>query len=122
MAEVEDAKRRIVEELAATRGELLGAGLALKERLNFQRRFSEFWKGHSWTWIGGSVLIGWILSRLPARKKKVYIEAGGARARRGQGLGGTIAKHLWAVAWTVAKPVLTAYLTRTLAGAAKRSS
>jgi hypothetical protein len=112
MAAVNDAKHRIVEELERTRGDLSGASVELGGQLNFQRRFSVVWQRHRWTWLSFVALFGWVLSRLPSRKKKIYIDKGGARVKRGTGLASMIVGQLWAVAWSVAKPVVTAYLTK----------
>jgi len=118
MASVNDAKRRIVEELEKTRGDLAGASAVLREQLNFHRRFSITWQKHRWVWLTVVAMFGWILSRLPRRTKKIYLEKGkgGARVRPpGKSLSGTIAAQLWLVAWSVAKPVLTAYLAKKMA-------
>jgi hypothetical protein len=113
MAPVNDEKRRIIEELERTRGDLAGASAGLQGQLNFQHRFSVAWQKNRWVWLSFMAFFGWILSRLPRRTKKVYIDKGGARVRPpGKGFAGTIAAQLWSVAWTVAKPALIAYLAR----------
>jgi hypothetical protein len=60
-----------------------------------------------------AAIFGWLLSRLPARKKKIYINASDSEKvkRRGIGLSG----HIWKGAWSIAKPVITAYLTTRIA-------
>ena len=114
MAPVNDEKRRIIEELEKTRGDLAGATVGLQDQLNFQHRFSVAWQKNRWVWLSFMAFFGWVLSRLPRRTKKIYIDKGGARVRRppGKGFAGTIAGQLWSVAWTFAKPALIAYLTR----------
>jgi len=112
MAQVDDAKRRIVEEIERTRGDLSGATEIVRERLNFSRRFAVAWEKYSWTWMTVAALAGWVLSRLPARKKKIYIEQSGKRARTGKSFSGAVAGKLWSLVWSVARPLVTAYLTR----------
>jgi hypothetical protein len=113
MAPVNDEKRRIIEELEKTRGDLAGASVGLGSQLNFQRRFSVVWQKNRWVWLSFMALFGWVLSRLPRRTKKIYLDKGGARVRPpGKSFGSTLAGHLWSVAWSVAKPALIAYLTR----------
>src|SRR5579859_1767331 len=113
MASVNDAKHRIIEELERTRGDLSGATGELRDQLNFQRRLSVAYHRHQWTWLSVVALFGWVLARLPSRKKKIYIEKGGARVRRSShGLASVIAGQLWSVAWSIAKPLVTAYLTK----------
>lgn len=111
MAQVNDAKRRVIEEIAKIRIELSGATSVVKEQLDFSRRFTVVLRQYSWTWMGLAAVVGWILSRLPSRKKKIYIQAG-KRVRRGKGFLDTFVGHLWSLAWSVTKPALTAYLTK----------
>ena len=113
MASDNDEKRRIVEELERTRGDLAGAGVELRGQLDFQRRLSVAWQKNRWVWLSFIGLFGWVLSRLPRRTKKIYLDKGGTRVRPPtKSLASTIAGHLWSVAWSVAKPVLTAYLAQ----------
>jgi hypothetical protein len=118
MAKDQDAKHRIVEELAATRLELSAAGSIVKAQVNIPARVSTSLRRHSWTWISLAAIVGWILSRLPWRGKKVYLEgAGRSRLKREKARSGRRWDLGWAVwdgVWTVAKPLLTAYLTRKL--------
>ena len=116
MAPVNDEKRRIIEELERTRGDLAGASVGLRGQLDFQRRLSVTWQKNRWVWLSFVALLGWVLSLLPRRTKKIYLDKGGARVRPpGKSFAGTIAGHLWSVAWSVAKPAVIAYLTRKMA-------
>jgi hypothetical protein len=116
MAPVNDEKRRIIEELERTRGDLAGASAGLQGQLNFQRRFSVVWQKNRWAWLSFVAMFGWVLSRLPRRTKKIYLDKGGARVRRaGKSFAGTLAGQIWSVAWTITKPALIAYLTRKMA-------
>ena len=113
MAPVNDEKRRIIEELEKTRGDLADASTGLRGQLNFQHRLSVTWQKNRWIWLSFMALFGWVLSRLPRRTKKIYLDKSGARVRPpGKSFGSTLAGQLWSVAWTVAKPALIAYLTR----------
>jgi hypothetical protein len=116
MAPVNDEKRRIIEELEKTRGDLAGASAGLQGQLNFQRRFSVVWQKNRWVWLSFMALFGWVLSRLPRRTKKIYLDKAGARVRPpGKSFVSTLAGQLWSVAWSVAKPAVIAYLTRKMA-------
>jgi hypothetical protein len=113
MAAGNDEKRRIVEELERTRGDLAGVGVELRGQLDFQRRLSVAWQKNRWVWLSFIGLFGWVLSRLPRRTKKIYLDKGGTRVRPPtKSFASTIAGHLWSVAWSVAKPALTAYLAQ----------
>lgn len=116
MASVNDEKRRIVEEIERARGDLGGASVTLGGQLNLQRRFSVAWQKNRWVWLSFLAFFGWVLSRLPRRTKKIYLDKAGARVRPpGKSLVSAIAGQLWSVAWSVAKPALTAYLARKMA-------
>ena len=116
MASVNDEKRRVVEELERTRGDLTGASVGLRSQLNFQRRLSVTWQRYRWVWLSFFALFGWVLSRLPRRTKKIYLDKGGARVKPpGKSFASTIAGQLWSVAWSIAKPAVIAYLTRKMA-------
>jgi hypothetical protein len=116
MASVNDEKRRIIGELEKTRGNLSAAGVHLRGQLNFQRRFSVAWQKNRWIWLTFVAAFGWVLSRLPRRTKKIYLDRTGTRVRPpGKSFASTLAVSLWSVAWSVAKPALTAYLARKMA-------
>src|SRR5258708_35196663 len=109
MASDNDAKRRIVEELEKIRGDLAGPSAELRDQLNFQRRFSEAWQKYRWIWLSFIALFGWVLSRLPRRTKKIYIEKGKVGARvppPSNSFNSTVSGQLWSAAWSIAKPTL----------------
>jgi hypothetical protein len=72
---------------------------------------------HSWGWISLAAIFGWILSRLPARKKKIYIHTSNTEKHPRER--GGVMKHIWKGIWSIAKPVLTAYLTTKIGEKAK---
>jgi hypothetical protein len=124
MAKDEDAKRRIVNEIAEARLGISGAAAVVKDRLNIPARLSVTLRRYSWSWMSLAAIVGWLLARLPFRKKKIYLEAGsrrplkeGKKAERKRDLGWMI----WDGAWSIAKPLLTAYLGRKLAQATGNS-
>ena len=117
MADSQDERKRIIAELARRRVELSDESLLVRRNLDVERRLSESVRQHSWLWMSVAAIFGWILSRLPARKKKVYIEAptSGKKVRHREGFFSTA----WKAAWSISKPLLTAYLTKKIAERAK---
>jgi hypothetical protein len=112
MADPQNEKERIAAELARVRTQLSDQSLLLRRNLDFGRHMSDSVRQHSWGWISIAAIFGWLLSRLPARKKKIYIDTSDKKAKsRGIGLSG----HIWKAAWSVARPVITAYLTGRIA-------
>ncbi len=117
MADSQDERKRITEELARMRVSLRDQTLLLRRKLDVGARMSDSLRKHSWAWISIAAIFGWILSRLPARKKKIYIHTanGGKQSRKG---GGAMTQ-IWKGICAVARPVLTAYLTKRIAAKAK---
>jgi hypothetical protein len=109
MADPQDERKRIAEELARRRVSLADQTLLLRRNLDVGQHMSNSLRKHSWGWISIAAIFGWILSRLPARKKKIYIHAPNSekRPRNSNGL----ITHIWTGIWSIARPVLTAYLT-----------
>jgi hypothetical protein len=117
MAEPQDEKQRIVLELARTRTQLIDQSLLVRRKLDVGQHLANSVREHSWGWMSVAAMFGWILSRLPARKKKVYIQSTNPqKQKRG---GGGFLKLVWNGAWSIAKPLLTAYLTKKIAEKAR---
>ncbi|PWT82579.1 MAG: hypothetical protein C5B58_07985 [Acidobacteria bacterium] len=116
MVEPKDEKQRIVLELARTRVRLGEESLLLKRGLDLNQRLVNSVRQHSWAWMSLAAGFGWVLSRLPARKKKIYIHSDSPRKEKSRG---GVLKFLWEGTWSIAKPVLTAYLTKVIAQKAR---
>jgi hypothetical protein len=117
MAEPEDKKQRIVLELARTRVQLAEQSLLVGRNFDVNQHLANSVRRHSWVWMSVAAIFGWILSRLPARKKKVYIQSTNRqKEKRGDS---ALLKGVWKAMWSVARPVLVAYLTKRIAQKAK---
>ena len=110
MADSQDERKRITEELARMRVSLTDQTLLVRRNLDVGQHMSNSLRKHSWGWISIAAIFGWILSRLPARKKKIYIHASTAGKRPRESVG--IMTQIWKGIWSIARPVLTAYLTK----------
>jgi hypothetical protein len=126
MAKDEDAKRRIVSELAEARLGLASTTAIVKDRLDIPTRLSASFRRNSWSWVSLAAIVGWVLARLPFRRKKIYLEAGSHRRLKGEekrpGRKRNLAWMIWDGVWSLAKPLLTAYLGRKLAQATGNSN
>ena len=60
---------------AKSREQLSKATGSLEAAANISQRLQTSIRGNLTTWLGTSALIGLVLAKLPARKKKVYINA-----------------------------------------------
>ena len=126
MAKDEDTKRRIIDEIAEARLGLAGSAAIVKGRLDIPARVSDTLRRYSWSWVSLAAIIGWVLARLPFRRKKIYLEAGSRRRLKGEekpaGRKRDLGWMIWDGVWSLAKPLLTAYLGRKLAQATGNSS
>ncbi len=119
MAKDEDAKRRIISELAEARLGLAQTAAIVKDHLDIPARVSASFRRYSWSWVSLAAIVGWVLARLPFRRKKIYLEAGSRRRLKGEKKQPErkrdLAWMIWDGVWSLAKPLLTAYLGRKLA-------
>lgn len=116
MADPQDERKRIAAELARMRVELSDQSLLVRRDLDVGRRMSESLRKHSWGWMSVAAIFGWLLSRLPARKKKIYVAANSDKKVSYHE--GFIAQ-VWKGIWSIAKPIVVAYVTKQIAEKAK---
>ncbi len=119
MADAQKEKEQIKSELARIRNALSDEALLVRRNLDVGRHMSDSVRRHSWGWISIAAIFGWLLSRLPARKKKIYIHASDSLNLKKKARTIGFAALLWKGAWSVAKPVITAYLTSRIAAKVK---
>jgi hypothetical protein len=117
MADAQDERKRIAGELARRRAELTDQALLLRRDLDIGNRMSDSLRKHSWGWMSIAAMFGWILSRLPARKKKVYIQA--ANSEKWTAPKQSFMVQIWKGLWSIAKPLVVAYVTKQIAENAK---
>jgi hypothetical protein len=117
MADSQDERKRITAELARKRVELVEQSLLLRRDLDVGRRMSDSFRKHSWGWMSVAAIFGWILSRLPARKKKIYITT--ADSGRSRSAGDGLMVQIWKGIWSIVKPIAVAYATKKIAEKAK---
>ncbi|MBV8227060.1 MAG: hypothetical protein JO232_17915 [Verrucomicrobia bacterium] len=112
MVETRRTELLLSEELADSRTQLRDHLSLLRRDLDIGRHVVRSTKEHPFEWISVAFLIGWLLSRLPARKEKVYYslahEQGKVRSKRKK-------NKLWEIVWNNSKPVIAAYLAREIA-------
>jgi hypothetical protein len=115
MAESSNEKQRIGTALSATRAELNTLFLLVRQNLDIRQYLLESRKKHLRNWMTVAAIIGWLLSKLPASKQKIYIGSPDrlkSEKRRG---GGGLLRPLWNGGWAITKPLLAAYLTKKIA-------
>lgn len=67
-------KTALVAELAAARSRLSETGGALRIAIDVPARAKASFQKHRPTWLGGAALLGLVLSKLPTRRKTVFVE------------------------------------------------
>jgi hypothetical protein len=112
MAGIHDKKQRITEALAGVRIQVQDQLLLLWRKLNFGRHILESIRRHPWEWTSLAAGFGWLLSRLPARKKKIYIYTNQEQVK---GQGKKVLSKMWKSVWRTSKPLIAAYAAKKLA-------
>src|ERR1700722_3306490 len=100
MADSPDERKRIIAEIARRRVELRDQSLLVRRNLEVGRRMSESVRDHSWSWMSLAGIFGWLLSRLPARKKKIYIHTTDSAKKGASGEGFLV--QVWKGVWSIA--------------------
>jgi hypothetical protein len=117
MAETHRKKRQIRAALTDVRIQLQNEGSQLKRNLNMRQHILKSIKNHPWEWASCASIFGWLLSRIPARKKRIYIHTSSQKAVKGRD-SGPLGK-LWREVWKISKPMIAAYLAKLWAENAK---
>jgi hypothetical protein len=117
MAETHHKKQQIASALTALRIQVQNEVSLLRRKLDMKQHFLEGIKDHPWEWTSCAAIVGWLLSRIPARKKRVYIDSFSQKPvkRRDKG---PLSK-LWKEVWQFSKPMIAAYLAKLLVQHAK---
>jgi hypothetical protein len=113
MAETHHKKQQITAALTALRVQVQNEAALLRRRLDMKQHVLESIKNHPWEWASCAAFAGWLLSRIPARKKKIYMDNSSQKPvkRRDKGPLG----KLWREVWQFSKPMVAAYLAKVLA-------
>jgi hypothetical protein len=119
MDETRHTEQRLSEELANTRTHLRDRLLLLRRDLDIGRHVVRSTEEHPFEWITIAFMVGWLLSRLPARKQKIYysLDREQGKVRRSKKN-----NKLWKLVWNASKPVIAAYLAKRLAQKVKTPS
>jgi hypothetical protein len=133
MAEPVENKGDLTEKLETDRQKMAVQVVELQQSYNVSRWFHASIQEYPWGWILGALIFGFLLSRLPARKKEIYVWlpspdasnriSGGLsirgkrmkrRAPEAEALSDKEKKgsSLTLKLWSLIKPILTAYLAR----------
>ena len=114
MAE-DQRKTELTAELARARARITADFGALRRDLDFPTRAKSAVMKHPAAWVGGATLVGVLLSKLPARKKKAVVHRDGAEAKIvSAGKTGLLLGAL-KIAFDLSRPVITKWASQRVA-------
>jgi hypothetical protein len=113
MAEAHHKKQQITDALTEVRIQVQHEVAHLRRTLDMKKHFLGSIKNHPWEWASCAAIFGWLLSRVPVRKKRIYVYGSSQEQVKSRG-NGPLGK-LWKEAWKISKPLMAAYLAKKLA-------
>jgi hypothetical protein len=117
MAETHHKTRQITSALTDARIQMHSEVARVRRALDMKKRSMESIKKHPWQWTSGAAILGWLLSRIPARKKRIYIHTSTptpVKSRDERPL-----DKLWREVWKIFKPLIAAYIAKLIADQTK---
>lgn len=108
-----DRKAQLVAELQRSRVRMSGNVEGLRHDVNLPEHFRTSVQRHKSIWLALAALFGWVLARLPARRKKVKVlvdRKDQQEIKRLKSAG--IVVGIFRLLWPLAKPLITAYITK----------
>ena len=117
MAEALHKKQQITAALTELRIQVQNEVAHLRRTLDMKKHILESIKNHPWEWASCAAIFGWLLSRIPARKKRIYIHSSSQKPLKSRA-DGPLGK-LWREVWKISKPLIAAYVAKLVGEQAK---
>ena len=106
-----DTKAALIAELASAREKLSRHAVGLRRDLDVPSRIRSSFLRSAGTWLGGAAISGWLLARLPARKKKIVIDSGSNKPIKQAEKAGFLLLAIRFL-FNIFRPAITSLLTR----------
>jgi hypothetical protein len=120
MADVDDRKTPLIDQLRQARSRLSANGYELADDLNFPAKISSSLKKHRGIWLGAAALFGLLITQLPRRTKKVFVPAKGKKKEEVERAGiAAILLGVLKIALNVGKPLILAWASKRVKRAAE---
>jgi microcystin-dependent protein len=115
------AKAELIADLDRARAKISRNFEAFRHDIDVPSHVKSSVREHKAWWITGAASIGLLLAKLPARKKKIYVDKRtNAKVKKAEKAG--LALGLAKLAFGAAKPAITAFATKKIAEIATRQS
>ena len=114
------AKAELSAELDRARAKLSRNFEGFRHDIDVPAHFKNAVREHKTWWITGAAGVGLLLAKLPSRKKKVYVDKRTNEKLKKTGEAGLVLA-LAKMAFSAAKPMITAFATKKIAEMAKKS-
>jgi len=118
MADPIKDKDSLTERLEEDRQKMALQVSEIKKDYNVPNRLRTSIQKNPLAWAIGALLTGFLISRIPARRKKIYVWSGSS----GRELPPAVSKSRTSKLWSLAKPVISAYVGREIYKRLKRSN
>ncbi len=107
-------KAEIVARIAAQRPMLSRHYAGIRRGASITRRLQRSTGAYPSVWMAGAASLGWLLSRIPARKKRIYVDSLGDKKVR-RGFFAAVIIGLLKIAADLAKPAVIAFASKKVA-------
>ena len=116
-------KKSLVAELDRSRSEFSIETAHLKDDLAFGRKLKHGVARRPAVWLGGAILLGLLISRVPSRKKSVKFKMGGGPQKETAeaGLAAVVLLPTLKFLFNSLQPTLTAWISRQAFGKRRRA-
>ncbi len=123
-----DDKAELIAQLDQARAQLARSVDGLRRDADIGTHLKHSFTNHKAAWIGSAGVAGWVLSRLPARKKKVFIQKDGKESKAvaekaaGEIAGVGIIVAILKTLFTLFRPAIMSFASKQIAAIAKKNN
>ena len=120
MAEPGEAERKaeLIAALQRSRADFTHGFQALRRDLDLPSHFMHAFRRHKALYIAGATGLGWVMGRLPFRRKKIYIDRGSNKKIKEAGEAGLLLVGLKFL-FSIFRPALAAFAAKKIAAFAE---
>src|SRR5213593_3983806 len=121
MAENSESINELKTEIAGSRERLSRELQGLRYELDFPAKFRRSFRKQTVSWMSAAAAVGVLVALAPMRKKKIYVDAKGARKSQKKLVETGFALAVLKIAANMVRPVIVEFLKNRLTGFAGQS-